>query len=277
MKASLAAFAVAAQEFSAACPNHAGSIALLLTSDEEGPAVDGTIAVVEALQQRSEAIDFCLVGEPTCVAQLGDTIKNGRRGSLSGRLTVKGIQGHVAYPQLARNPVHQLAPALAELAANRWDVGNADFPPTSFQVSNIHAGTGAGNVIPGLCTVDFNLRFAPVSTPAELRARIEEVLYSHELDFSIEWTLGAQPFHCPGGVLVKALENAIKTVQGLSPACSTTGGTSDARFIAPVCPQVVEFGPINSSIHKVDECVRVDDIDALKEIYRHTLADLLRP
>jgi len=277
MKTSLAAFAVAAEEFVAACPDHSGSIALLLTSDEEGPAVDGTVAVVEALTARAEAIDFCLVGEPTCVARLGDTVKNGRRGSLSGRVIVKGKQGHVAYPHLARNPVHEAAPALAELVAMRWDNGNQDFPPTTFQISNIHAGTGAGNVIPGQCEIDFNLRFAPVSDPGELRARVERVLFSHELDFSIAWTLGAQPFHCPSGLLLSSLAKAIHEVLGVEPARSTTGGTSDGRFLAGVCPQVAEFGPINASIHMVDERVRVADIEALKEIYRHTLAGLLRP
>jgi succinyl-diaminopimelate desuccinylase len=275
MKTSLAAFAVAAEEFAAARPAHGGSIALLLTSDEEGPAVDGTIAVVEALRARGEAIDFCLVGEPTCVKQLGDTIKNGRRGSLTGRLVVNGIQGHVAYPQLACNPVHEFAPALDELANTRWDDGDGDFPATTFQVSNIHAGTGAGNVIPGTCEVDFNLRFSPASTPASLMSRIEQILFSHSVDFSIRWTIGAQPFHCPPGALIDALTGAIRDVLGVTADRSTTGGTSDGRFLATVCAQVAEFGPPNASIHKIDEHVRLADIDALKNVYRATLERLL--
>ncbi len=275
MKTSLAAFAVAAREFVAARPAHGGSIALLLTSDEEGPAVDGTVAVVEALRARGQAVDYCLVGEPTCVRQLGDTIKNGRRGSLSGRLVVQGVQGHVAYPQLARNPIHEFAPALDELANTEWDTGNADFPPTTFQVSNIRAGTGAGNVIPGTCEVEFNLRFSPASTPATLSSRIERILFSHSVGFSIEWTVGAQPFHCAPGALVDALSGAIHDVLGVAAARSTTGGTSDGRFLATICPQVVEFGPVNASIHKIDEHVRIADIDALKDVYRATLERLL--
>ncbi len=275
MKTSLAAFAIAAEEFVAARPAHRGSIALLLTSDEEGPAQDGTVAVVEALRARGTTLDYCLVGEPTCVEHLGDTVKNGRRGSLSGKLLVKGIQGHVAYPQLARNPIHDLAPALDELANTLWDSGNADFPPTSFQVSNIHGGTGAGNVIPGHCEVDFNLRFAPVTTAEALKSRIERILYGHEVDFTVEWTLGARPFHCAAGPLVDALSGAIGQVLGVTAACSTTGGTSDGRFLATLCQQVVEFGPPNGSIHKIDECVRIADIDALKDVYRATLERLL--
>jgi succinyl-diaminopimelate desuccinylase len=275
MKTSLAAFAVAAEEFVARRPDHRGSLALLLTSDEEGPATDGTLAVVEALRARRETIDYCIVGEPTCVEHLGDTIKNGRRGSLTGRLVVRGVQGHVAYPQLARNPVHELAPALDELANTEWDGGNADFPPTSFQISNIHAGTGAGNVIPGSCIVDFNLRFAPVSGATALQARVEEILFRHMLDFSIAWTVGAQPFYCPAGPLVDALEGAIRQVLGVQPQRSTSGGTSDGRFLATLCRQVVEFGPPNASIHKIDECVRLADVDALKDVYRTTLETLL--
>ncbi len=271
MKTSLAAFAIAAETFVAAHPDHPGSIALLLTSDEEGPATDGTVAVVEALAARNQTIDYCLVGEPTCVDRLGDTIKNGRRGSLSGRLTVHGIQGHVAYPHLARNPIHALAPALAELAATVWDQGNADFPPTTFQVSNIHAGTGAGNVIPARCEVDFNLRFAPVSDADALRARIEAILRTHGLTFDLQWTLGARPFQCAPGKLMAALSTAIEGVTGVVPQRSTTGGTSDGRFLATICPQVVEFGPPNASIHTVDERVRLADIDALRDIYLTTL------
>ena len=275
MKTSLAAFAVAAEEFVARRPDHRGSIALLLTSDEEGPATDGTVAVVEALRARREAVDYCIVGEPTCVERLGDTITNGRRGSLSGRIGARGIQGHVAYPQLARNPVHDLAPALEELVNTRWDTGDADFPATTFQISNIHAGTGAGNVIPGTCTVDFNLRFSPVLGASALKARVEEILFSHALDFSIAWTIGAQPFYCPPGPLMNALEGAIRQVLAVEPQRSTTGGTSDGRFLATICRQVVEFGPPNGSIHKIDECVRVADIDALKDVYRTTLENLL--
>ncbi|HYA65258.1 MAG TPA: succinyl-diaminopimelate desuccinylase, partial [Burkholderiaceae bacterium] len=270
MKTSLAAFAVAAEQFVADQPEHAGSIALLLTSDEEGPSIDGTAVVVEALAARGEAIDFCLVGEPTCAERLGDTIKNGRRGSLSGHLVVHGIQGHVAYPHLARNPIHDIAPALAELAMARWDDGDADFPPTSYQVSNIHAGTGAGNVIPGHCEVDFNLRFAPVSSPESLRAKVEAILRVHRLQYELHWTLGARPYQCAGGTLLDALSAAIEGALGIRPVRSTTGGTSDGRFVATICPQVVEFGPPNGTIHMVDERVALADIDPLKEIYRRT-------
>jgi len=275
MKSSVAAFAVAAEEFVRARPRHAGSLALLLTSDEEGPATDGTVAVVEALRARDEAIDYCIVGEPTSVEALGDTIKNGRRGSLAGRLIVRGVQGHVAYPQLARNPVHEVAPALAALAAEVWDQGNAHFPPTTFQVSNIHAGTGALNVIPGRCEIEFNLRFAPVSTAASLMQRIEDILRRHRLDYEILWTVGAQPFLTEPGQLSDALATAIAATTGRKPQLSTTGGTSDGRFLATVCPQVIEFGPPNATIHKVNECIRVADLDPLKEIYRRTLELLL--
>jgi succinyl-diaminopimelate desuccinylase len=276
MKTSIAAFTVAAEEFVAAHPAHPGSIALLLTSDEEGPATDGTIAVIEQLQARGEAMDCCIVGEPTSVARLGDTIKNGRRGSLSARLTVRGVQGHVAYPQLARNPVHELAPALAALAAERWDDGDEFFPPTTFQVSNVHAGTGATNVIPGTCIVDFNLRFAPASTAASLQQRIEAILRTHRLDYAIAWNVGAQPFLTQRGTLTEAISQAIAAETGSPTELSTTGGTSDGRFLAKVCPQVVEFGPPNATIHKINECVRVADIEPLKNIYRRTLELLLR-
>jgi succinyl-diaminopimelate desuccinylase len=275
MKASLAAFAIAAEEFVRAHPAHPGSIALLLTSDEEGPATDGTVAVVERLTARDEAIDYCIVGEPTSVDHLGDVIKNGRRGSLSGRLLVRGIQGHVAYPHLARNPIHQAAPALADLAAEVWDHGNAHFPPTTLQISNIHAGTGALNVIPGSCEVDFNLRFAPVSTATALMQRIEGILRRHGLDYELAWTVGAQPFLTEPGRLSEALSAAIELATGRRPQLSTTGGTSDGRFIATICPQVVEFGPPNATIHKVNECVRVADLEPLKDVYRHTLEFLL--
>lgn len=275
MKSSIAAFVVAAEEFIAARPAHDGSIALLLTSDEEGPATDGTVFVLEQLQARGEEIDLCIVGEPTSVDRLGDTIKNGRRGSLSGRLTVIGVQGHVAYPQLARNPVHELAPALAELSTTVWDKGNEFFPPTTFQVSNIHAGTGASNVIPGTCVVDFNLRFAPVSSAESLQQRIEDILRRNQVTFDMRWTVGAQPFLTRPGTLVDALSAAIADVTGAKPEVSTTGGTSDGRFIATVCPQVVEFGPPNATIHKINECIAVADLAPLKDVYRRTLDRLL--
>ncbi|HEY0856577.1 MAG TPA: succinyl-diaminopimelate desuccinylase [Albitalea sp.] len=275
MKTSLAAMVVAIEEFVAAHPRHAGSIALMITSDEEGPANDGTVRLVEWLQQRGERIDCCIVGEPTSVEQLGDVIKNGRRGSLSGRLTIKGVQGHIAYPQLARNPIHQAAPALAELVAIEWDRGNAYFPPTSWQVSNIHAGTGAGNVIPGELAIDFNFRFSTESTPASLKQRLHAVLDRHGLVYDLAWTLGGEPFLTPVGSLSDALAHAIQAETGRTTQLSTTGGTSDGRFIARICPQVVEFGPINATIHKIDEHVLVSDIEPLKNIYRRTMENLL--
>lgn len=275
MKSSIAAFTVAAEQFVALHPAHQGSIALLLTSDEEGPSVDGTVAVVEALQARGEAIDYCLVGEPTSVERLGDTLKNGRRGSLSARVRVRGIQGHVAYPQLARNPIHELAPALEELVATRWDAGTANFQPTSLQLTGIQAGTGAGNVIPGTCELTFNLRFSPASTPEGLRSRIESILFSHELEFEVEWTVGALPFECAAGRLMQAVGDAVQEVVGHRPTASTTGGTSDGRFIARVCREVVELGPLNASIHKVDECIPAGDVETLKDIYLRALERLL--
>jgi len=275
MKTSIAAFVVAAEQFAKSRPDHPGAIALLLTSDEEGPATDGTVAVVEALQARAQAIDFALVGEPTSTDSLGDTIKNGRRGSLSGHLVVRGVQGHVAYPQLARNPIHQLAPALAELAHAEWDHGDRFFPPTSFQVSNLHSGTGAGNVIPGQCEMHFNFRFSPATGPAELRRRVEQILQRHDLSYALTWTLGAEPFLTNAGTLVDMLSRSIQEVTGQRPRLSTTGGTSDGRFLARICPQVVEFGPINASIHQVDERVRIEDIDRLTGIYRRTLELIL--
>jgi succinyl-diaminopimelate desuccinylase len=275
MKSSVAAFVVAAEEFVRSHPRHPGSIALLLTSDEEGPATDGTIKVVDALSARNESIDYCIVGEPTSVNALGDTIKNGRRGSLSGRLVVRGIQGHVAYPHLARNPVHQLAPALAELAGQRWDDGDAFFPATTFQVSNVRAGTGATNVIPGACEVDFNLRFAPVSTPDSLMRRIEAILQRHGLEYELAWTLGAQPFSTEPGALSEAMAAAIREVTGRDTRLSTTGGTSDGRFIATICPQVIELGPPNASVHKIDEHIAVADLEPLKNIYRGAIERLL--
>ena len=275
MKTSIAAMTVAAERFVQAHPQHAGTLALLFTSDEEGPSVDGTVKVVEALQARGERLDCCIVGEPTSVDRLGDMIKNGRRGSLSARLTVHGVQGHVAYPQLAKNPIHLLAPALAELAATAWDAGNAFFPATTWQVSNIHGGTGVGNVIPGEVVVDFNFRFSTESTPEALQARVVEVLARHGVPHSLAWTLGGSPFLTRPGSLSAALTAAIQAETGIMPVLSTTGGTSDGRFIARVCAQVVEFGPINASIHKVDEHVNVADIEPLMHIYRRTLEALL--
>ena len=275
MKTSIAAFVVAAERIVAAHPAHPGSLALLLTSDEEGPSVDGTVRVVEALKARGEAIDFCIVGEPTSVERFGDTIKNGRRGSLSGRLRVKGLQCHIAYPHRGRNPILEFAPALAELASTSWDEGNEYFPPTSWQVSNIHAGTGATNIIPGEAVVDFNFRFSTASTAEGLKARVHAVLDRHGLDYGIEWVLGGKPFSTPRGRLVRALSGAIERVAGVLPDISTTGGTSDGRFIIDICPEVVEFGPVNRSIHKVNEAVSLDEIEPLAEIYRLACQDLL--
>jgi succinyl-diaminopimelate desuccinylase len=275
MKTSLAAMVVAVEEFVAAHPGHAGSIGFLVTSDEEGPATDGTVRLVELLQARGERLDCCIVGEPTSVERVGDMIKNGRRGTLSGKLTVRGVQGHIAYPQLARNPIHLAAPALAELVAVEWDRGNAWFPPTSWQVSNIHAGTGAGNVIPGDLVIDFNFRFCTESTPESLKSRLQGVLDRHGLDTSIAWTLGGEPFLTPAGTLSEALVRAIRAETGITPELSTTGGTSDGRFIARICPQVVEFGPVNATIHKIDEHVAVADIEPLKNVYRRTMENLL--
>ncbi|MCW7541242.1 succinyl-diaminopimelate desuccinylase [Aquabacterium sp. A7-Y] len=275
MKVSLAAMVVAIEEFVAAHPHHRGSIAVLFTSDEEGPARDGTVKVCEWLTERGERLDWCIVGEPTSVDRLGDMVKNGRRGSLSGKLVVRGVQGHIAYPQLARNPIHLAAPALAELTAIEWDAGNAFFPPTSWQVSNIHAGTGATNVIPGALTVDFNFRYSTASTPEALQARLEAVLQKHGLDYALEWTLGGLPFLTEPGALSDALTAAIRSECHLTPELSTTGGTSDGRFIARICPQVVEFGPTNATIHKIDEHVEVAHIEPLKNIYRKTLEGLI--
>lgn len=275
MKSSIAAFVVACEEALARRAPRSGRLAMLLTSDEEGPAVDGTAHVVERLLERGERIDYCLVGEPTSALRLGDTIKNGRRGSLSGRLVVHGVQGHVAYPQLARNPLHELAPALAELVSIQWDRGDADFPPTTWQLSNLHAGTGAGNVIPGTATVDFNFRFSPASSAQSLQQRFAEVLDAHGLHYALEWSLSAQPFRSQPGALTDALAAAIRAETGCEPQRSTTGGTSDGRFVVRICPQVVEFGPINASIHQVDESVGIDELDALKNIYLRTIEALL--
>jgi succinyl-diaminopimelate desuccinylase len=266
---------VAAEEFAAQHPAHAGSIALLLTSDEEGPSIDGTVKVCEWLQARGTRLDYCIVGEPTSVDRLGDMIKNGRRGTLSGKLRVKGVQGHIAYPHLAKNPVHVAAPALAELVATRWDEGNAYFPPTSWQVSNLHAGTGATNVIPGELVVDFNFRFSTESTAQSLKDRVHAMLDRHGVDYDLAWTLGGEPFLTAVGELSEALSQAIRSETGVTTELSTTGGTSDGRFIAKICPQVVEFGPENASIHKIDEWVEVASLEPLKNIYRKTLETLL--
>ena len=274
MKSSLAAMVVACEEFLAAHPQPAFAIAFLLTSDEEGPAVDGTVQVCQALQARGQRLDWCIVGEPTSVQRTGDMIKNGRRGTMSGQLTVHGVQGHIAYPQLAKNPIHALAPALAELVATEWDRGNAHFPPTSWQISNIHAGTGASNVIPGTCVVDFNFRFCTESTPEQLQARLTEVLDRHGLEHRLQWTLGGRPFLTPAGELVGAVQQAIRDEVGIETELSTTGGTSDGRFIAQVCPQVIELGPPNASIHKINEHIAVADLEPLKNIYRRVLVNL---
>jgi succinyl-diaminopimelate desuccinylase len=275
MKSSIAAFTVAAEAFVKERPDHAGSIALLLTSDEEGPAVDGTVKVVEVLQKRGETMDYCIVGEPTSVDALGDMLKNGRRGSLSGRLTVRGIQGHVAYPHLARNPVHQLAPALAELAKTQWDRGNEAFPPTTWQVSNIHAGTGVGNVIPGSVEVDFNFRFSTESTQESLTQKVDAILKKHGLDYSLAWVLGARPFLSKEGRLAQAATQVCKRHTGHNAELSTTGGTSDARFIIEISPEVLELGPVNASIHKLNEHIEVAALEQLASIYLDILRELL--
>lgn len=275
MKASLAAFVTSIEGFVAQHPDHIGSIALLITSDEEGIATDGTVKVVEMLAARGEKIDCCIVGEPTCVSQLGDTIKNGRRGSLSGRLIVKGTQGHIAYPHLVRNPIHQAAPAIAELAAIEWDKGNEYFPPTSWQISNIHGGTGATNVVPGTVEIRFNFRHSTASTKDGLKARVHEVLERHALEYDLEWEESGKPYLTPRGSLVEAISIAIKEVTGLDTELSTTGGTSDGRFIADICAQVVEFGPMNASIHKLNENVPVAALEPLRNIYQKTLEKLL--
>ncbi len=275
MKTSIAAMVIACEEFISANPDHQGSIAFLITSDEEGPAVDGTVVVCELLEERGETLDYCLVGEPTSAHVLGDMIKNGRRGSLSGHLIIKGIQGHIAYPHLARNPIHQAAPALAELTAEVWDEGNEYYAPTSFQISNMAAGTGATNVIPGQLALDFNFRFSTASTAEGLEARVHAILDRHGLDYDLQWTLSGQPFLTEKGTLSDAVCAAIAEELGVQTELSTTGGTSDGRFIARICPQVIEFGPPNASIHKIDEHIELRYIDPLKNIYRRTLESLL--
>jgi succinyl-diaminopimelate desuccinylase len=274
MKTSLAAMVVAVEEFVAAQPDTTLGLAFLLTSDEEGPATDGTVVVCELLRQRNEAPDFCIVGEPTSVERTGDMIKNGRRGTMSGKLTVRGVQGHIAYPHLARNPIHLAAPALAELVGMEWDRGNDYFPPTTWQVSNLHGGTGASNVIPGQMVVDFNFRFSTESTPEGLQQRLQSVLDRHGLDYELLWTVGGLPFLTTPGTLVAAVQEAIRVETGIETQLSTTGGTSDGRFIARICPQVIELGPPNATIHKIDEHVAVADIEPLKNIYRRVLENL---
>lgn len=275
MKGSLAAMVVACEEFVTSHPNHRGRIGFLITSDEEGPAVDGTVKVMEHLAANGEHIDWCLVGEPSSTAQLGDVIKNGRRGSLNGSLVVHGVQGHIAYPQLADNPIHRALPALAALAAEHWDDGNAFFPPTSMQVSNIAGGTGATNVIPGEARALFNFRFSTEVTDGELRQRTEAILDAHQLDYTLEWNLSGQPFLTDSGELVEAAVASIAEVTGIATELSTSGGTSDGRFIAPYGTQVVELGPINATIHKVDEQVHLPDLPRLAAIYRGILQRLL--
>jgi succinyl-diaminopimelate desuccinylase len=278
MKTSVAAFVVSIEEFLQAVPDPRLTLALLLTSDEEGPGVDGTVVVCNALAARGEKLDYCIVGEPTAVERCGDMIKNGRRGTMSGKLTVKGVQGHIAYPHLAKNPVHAVAPALAELvainAAGGWDAGNAWFQPTSWQISNFHAGTGASNVIPGSAVIDFNFRFSTESTPESLQQRVQAVLDAHGVDCTLAWTVGGLPFLTTPGELVAAVQGAIRDETGIETELSTSGGTSDARFIAKVCPQVVELGPVNASIHKIDEHIDVAEIETLKNIYLRTLKQL---
>jgi succinyl-diaminopimelate desuccinylase len=275
MKSSIAAFATAAEEFVLAHSDHHGSIAMLITSDEEGPATDGTVIVCEALKARGQTPDFCIVGEPTSVDRLGDTIKNGRRGSMSGKLKVQGKQGHIAYPHLARNPIHEANPALNSLIAEVWDNGNEYFPATSFQISNIHGGTGASNIIPGEVVIDFNFRFSTENTVQTLQTRVRDILDAHQLTYTLDWSVSGQPFLTPKGTLSDALSQAIRAETGVETTLSTTGGTSDGRFIAQICPQVVEFGPLNASIHQVNEHIDIAELEPLKNIYRRTLEQLL--
>jgi succinyl-diaminopimelate desuccinylase len=275
MKSSLAAFTVALEAFVSAHPAHPGSIAVILTSDEEGPAIDGTVRVVDRLKASGEKLDYCIVGEPTSVERLGDMVKNGRRGSLSGTLRVRGVQGHVAYPQLARNPIHLAAPAIAELAALSWDNGNEHFPPTTWQISNIHGGTGATNVIPGSLELQFNFRYATASSRESLRTRLETVLRKHGLDFDIDWTGSGEPYLTERGPLLAAVSAAIGETCRITPEVSCTGGTSDGRFIARICQEVIELGPVNATIHQVDERIAVADLAPLAALYRGILERLL--
>jgi succinyl-diaminopimelate desuccinylase len=279
MKTSCAAFITAIEEFIAAHPEHPGSIGLLITSDEEGVAIDGTVKVVEALAARSERFDYCIVGEPTSNKVVGDMIKNGRRGSLSGKLIVKGVLCHIAYPHLLKNPIHLVAPAIKDLVETTWDNGNAYFPPTSWQISNMNGGTGATNVVPGEVEILFNFRFCPEvdgqgSTEQNLRQRVHAILDKHGLNYDLEWEY-SPPYVTPPGDLVEAISESIQQAYGVTPELSTTGGTSDGRFIADICPQVIEFGPLNATIHKLNECVGVADIEPLKDVYRITLEKLL--
>ncbi|MDX8379001.1 MAG: succinyl-diaminopimelate desuccinylase [Gallionella sp.] len=275
MKTSVAAFITAIEAFIEAHPTHEGSIALLITSDEEGVAIDGTDRVVEALKARGERLDYCIVGEPTSNKRVGDMIKNGRRGSLCGKLIVQGIQGHIAYPHLIKNPIHLVAPAIAELAVTVWDEGNEYFPPTSWQVSNMNGGTGATNVVPGTVEIVFNFRFSTASTEQGLKDRVHAILDKHEVKYALEWHLSGKPYITPKGTLVAAISQAIEQSYGVTPELSTTGGTSDGRFITDICPQVIEFGPLNVTIHKLNECVAVADIEPLKLTYQRTLENLL--
>ncbi|MGV6827121.1 MAG: succinyl-diaminopimelate desuccinylase [bacterium] len=275
MKGSLAAMITATERFVKKHPDHKGSIAYLITSDEEGPAVDGTVRVVETLEARNEKIDLCLVGEPSSTTQVGDVVKNGRRGSLGCELTVQGVQGHVAYPHLAKNPVHLAAAALAELADTEWDQGNKFFPPTTFQISNVQAGTGATNVIPGTLNVVFNFRFSTESTADQLKSRVAKILDRHQLDYELNWNLSGLPFLTPEGALVEAAQQAIREIAGYDTELSTAGGTSDGRFIAPTGSQVLELGPLNATIHQLNECVSVEDLDTLSAIYERMLELLL--
>lgn len=275
MKTSLAGFVVATEEFIIHHPDHQGSIAFLITSDEEGPAYDGTVIMCERLQKQGQQLDYCVIGEPTSVDQLGDMIKNGRRGSLSGKLKINGIQAHIAYPHLGKNPIHLAAPAIAALSQTEWDKGNEYFQPTSFQISNIHAGTGANNIIPSELAIDFNFRFSTESKPEQLRERVEKILKDAGLDFKIDWHLGGSPFITSDGTLASALRSAIKAETGVLTELSTTGGTSDGRFISKICKEVVEFGPLNATSHKINECVIVDNVEPLKNIYRRTLEQLI--
>ena len=275
MKSSLAAMLTATEAFVAANPDHPGSIAFLLTSDEEGDANDGTVAVVEALKARGESLDYCIIGEPTSVDTLGDMIKNGRRGSLSGKLTVKGIQCHIAYPHLGKNPIHLAAPAIAELGDTEWDQGNEYFPPTTWQISNIHGGTGATNVVPGSVEIKFNFRFSTASTVDGLKQRLTAILDKHELEYDIAWTLGARPFLTGRGPLAEAASSAIRDICGIDTELSTTGGTSDGRFIAEICSQLLEIGPVNATSHKIDECVDIAALPKLSAIYTRILDQLL--
>ncbi|MDC0127077.1 succinyl-diaminopimelate desuccinylase [Methylophilaceae bacterium] len=276
MKASLAAFIVSIEEFLAENKNHKGSIGLLITSDEEGIAVDGTVKVIETLKNRKEKIDFCIVGEPTCVTKLGDTVKNGRRGSLSAKLKVKGIQGHIAYPELIRNPIHEVAPAIDDLVKTIWDEGNEYFPKTSWQISNINGGTGATNVVPGEVEILFNFRYSSASTADMLKSRFIKILSKHQLDYDVDWEHSGEPYLTEKGSLVDVLSDAVEEISGVKPTISTTGGTSDGRFISKLCDQVVEFGPINESIHKINENVIIDDIETLKDVYKLTISKILK-